>query len=582
MCISISDRIADRRLRQVRAMTPHSPCRALRRVSVFCPLVVGLTAFAICLSAQIQTPNAPQALGKPVRVTGVVTNSLTGAGVPHALVQAFGQSQQSVLTGADGRFELIDLPEGQYSFVPQKPGFFNQQEVSGGPVRMGTVTVREGMGDVPLALIPEGTIDGHVTDEDGEPLENVDIWLLRSIVQEGRRRWEPAGGVTSDASGAYHIGGLSPGLYAIRAQGDQSTEPPRPTGQNFSLVLAATYYPGAPTLDQAAPVKIAAGQQAQIDFAMKRQPAYRISGVVTNPPPEGLGMYLRQGEQSTNLSVVVSRNGAFRTASVSPGIYTLVAQSHNNESPLIAEIQATVSDADVTGVQLILDRPSIVPVQVTLTKTRSSDASSQPTVYPSDGPSAQGSNRRLSSPNESLGQLILRRVPLGGGPSYSVNLHEVHSADDAIVIQNLTPGNYQLTSLIRPSYYLESVRCGDTDLLESQLVVTAGSAPPPIQISVRDDAGMIAMHSVEDGKPAPASILLIPNRGEPREFGFASDASFQVAPGTYKVYAFDTLADLEYLNPDVMREYASGGQEVTVAANGSATVTVEVIHRGAQ
>jgi hypothetical protein len=164
----------------------------------------------------------------------------------------------------------------------------------------------------------------------------------------------------------------------------------------------------------------------------------------------------------------------------------------------------------------------------------------------------------------------------------SANLHEGSQADAPIQFQRVVPGRYELISTVFSPYYIESARCGDAELLDEPLVVSSGSAPPPIQISLRDDTATLSIISVEDGKPVPSYLLLVPARGAASEFGLTSNAAPPVAPGSYKVYAFDTLADLEYANPEAMRQYAGSAQEVTVEANGSATVTVEVTHRSPQ
>jgi hypothetical protein len=531
------------------------------------------------LSKQGQVQLNPQQAGqKRVRVTGTVVNSATGAGVPRALVQAFGPAQQSVLTGADGRFELVDLPEGGYNFQTQKPGFFNPNDIGGATFR--GLIVQDGMAELQLSLLPEAAIDGHVADDEGEPLENVTVQWLTSQVQGGRRRWTPSGFVTTDESGAYHIGGLRPGVYAIHAIGDQST-PPRLTGQAYSMVFGGAYYPGTPTLEQAEPVKLTPGQQAQVDFSMTRHPGYYVSGVVTNPPNAFSVSLLPSGNEVGQMGAQTRRDGFFRTTPVLPGAYQLSAQSHDPQFDGYAELPVMVSDRDVTGVRITLEPAFNVPIQMTLTQTRSHSSSQQGAIN-SGGTVNDGSLTSLVPLVNNLGSAsLLPLQPISGRPS-SVNLHEVRSADDALSLNGVRPGRYQFTYGINPPYYLESARCGDTDLLESPLVVIPGSPPPPIHLSFRDDSAALELRSVEDGKTRLGDILLISSHSESKEFRNVQELQFAVAPGTYKIYSFDNIADLEYMNPDVMREYASGGKEVTVAANATATVSAEVIHRAAQ
>ncbi len=53
-----------------------------------------------------------------------------------------------------------------------------------------------------------------------------------------------------------------------------------------------------------------------------------------------------------------------------------------------------------------------------------------------------------------------------------------------------------------------------------------------------------------------------------------------LAPGEYKVFAFDRLDGLEYSNPDVLSEYASKAAQVSLQPNEKTTVRVDLIPRG--
>jgi hypothetical protein len=52
-----------------------------------------------------------------------------------------------------------------------------------------------------------------------------------------------------------------------------------------------------------------------------------------------------------------------------------------------------------------------------------------------------------------------------------------------------------------------------------------------------------------------------------------------MAPGNYKVYAFDSVKDLEYANPDAMKVYSSLATDVTLEPSGTATTNVTLIKR---
>ena len=80
---------------------------------------------------------------------------------------------------------------------------------------------------------------------------------------------------------------------------------------------------------------------------------------------------------------------------------------------------------------------------------------------------------------------------------------------------------------------------------------------------------------------------MVPNSGWRFPFRlFANDNSEfslqALAPGSYTVLAFDTLRELEYMNPDVLEPFLSLGAHVDVSAGQESTVMVELIMRGSE
>ncbi|MGH9704173.1 MAG: hypothetical protein ACRD4K_12435, partial [Candidatus Acidiferrales bacterium] len=86
------------------------------------------------------------------------------------------------------------------------------------------------------------------------------------------------------------------------------------------------------------------------------------------------------------------------------------------------------------------------------------------------------------------------------------------------------------------------------------------------------------------GQKSPGELLLIPDRspGHPKEFSSGPDGGFSqsgLAPGNYKLLAFDRIDDLDYTNPDALRDYLMKAQSVTLAANQKVSINVELIRR---
>jgi len=53
-----------------------------------------------------------------------------------------------------------------------------------------------------------------------------------------------------------------------------------------------------------------------------------------------------------------------------------------------------------------------------------------------------------------------------------------------------------------------------------------------------------------------------------------------LAPGSYRVVAFDSPQEIDFHTPEGLAKYAGMGATTTVEAGGTANVQVEVIHTG--
>jgi hypothetical protein len=160
----------------------------------------------LLLSAQGQLPtdlNQPRA-GPKHTVTGTVSNGLTGEPIRRALVQLFGQTQMSALTGPDGRFSFEDVPEGTTGFSTQKPGFYKAWLPAGtvcGPLSMDCrVRIKQSDGSstaivagpnldtehLVFQVEPPASISGKVVDEENDPQPNLQVYLFRQSVVGGK------------------------------------------------------------------------------------------------------------------------------------------------------------------------------------------------------------------------------------------------------------------------------------------------------------------------------------------------------------------------------------------------------------
>src|SRR5207302_7190444 len=119
-----------------------------------------------------------------------------------------------VSTEADqsGAFAFKDLEPGSYNLMVERQGFVRQMYgARGGNVFSGTpLTVKAGqeLTDIQFDMTPQSVIAGKVTDEDGEPVAQVQVAATRTAYIRGKKQTIPVGiGMTNDA-GEYRIANL--------------------------------------------------------------------------------------------------------------------------------------------------------------------------------------------------------------------------------------------------------------------------------------------------------------------------------------------------------------------------------------
>ena len=520
---------------------------------------------------------------KRVRLTGVVVNAVTGEGVSKAKVDAFGGENQSVFTGPDGRFEIADVPEGQWHVMARKPGYFSDQEMARGPFQTKTFLVTENSGDITLKLTPAGTITGHVVEEGGEPLEAAEVLAIARGLENGRRMSQPRANTQTDDDGEFTMSGLAPGDYYLRVKPARDATA-RIAGHAFDDVYEGCYYPAAGARDQGAILHVVGGQQTEADFTLPRARGYRISGrVAMQGNSFRVVVYAIRGEDY-DASTTVGQDGRFRLSGLTPGQYAIRALFMDSNQPAFGEELVNVSQADVTNVLLTMQQPEPVPVQIQVVKTKDQRGGQNATAA-GGGVNAQENAQRFP-----LGTISLR--PERGqsfGPQYAqVNPNNL-GVNDAVAIKGAFPGRYRASAQAFPPYYIESMRSGNVDLLDQALTIAQGGAVAPIQITVRDDSANLSVKVVEEGQPASGGVVLVipathPEADDyPRFWGGGNLVQVgPLAPGDYRVYAFDSIENLEYANPEALRAFAGQSQEVTLEPNGQTTVTVEAIQLSKQ
>lgn len=521
-----------------------------------------LAALPSLLAAQ----ESPTSSSCPCTLRGTVINSVTGVPVPGALVQTSSAKQPAMLTDSEGAFHFDGLPAGTLSVSASKPGFLPQN-----PFLPQSTSVAVGP-DAPSAVIkltPGGVLTGRVLDENGEPLENFNIQLVRRA---------PAGGdlyvfnlnskvFSTNDLGIFRVPDLPAGSYFLLVS------PP-----NLQSILSSSggppqihpslYYPGVPDSSAATALKITAGHETQANFTLSAKPAIRLSGTVSGILSGGNVAFSLSGLSQFARALPVNfdqRTGAFQTGWIPPGTYHLNAQSVDSsqsganvvDAQRIAQLTVT-AESTMTGIHLALLPNVIIPLRI----------------------------HGLSHPEESNQIMIYASAKgpgVGGQPLPKRNPQNLREFLRDSYELSLAPGTYRLevTPYMDESYYIDSATLGSANVLGQDFLVDSSSARSTIDIVLRKGAAAFSgTVTAMDASHGAFVCLFPPSSGGRPFFAFADHGgSFKfdhLAPGSYRAAAVDGLIDPDPANQELLKKLSSAAKEFSLAPEQSLSLALEI------
>jgi hypothetical protein len=271
-------------------------------------------------------------------VKGLVTAADTGAPVRGSEVRLTSRGGYTRLatTDGEGRFNLADLPAGEYRLTVSRGGFtslvFGQRRPLETPA---PINLSEGETfTANVALTRGGVIHGRVIDEFGEPMAGTRVQALRSRMVQGQRRYQSMGpGDQTDDTGVFRVYGLPPGDYYVTASAGPVDAVKR---------LPPVYYPGTPSFAEAQAITVAVGAEVSADFQLVPLRHAQVSGLVLNAsgvPVQAMvqltsqlvGMGPTLGGAGSASAFMINADtgpdGRFTIEGVPPGPYMLTANS---------------------------------------------------------------------------------------------------------------------------------------------------------------------------------------------------------------------------------------------------------------
>lgn len=346
---------------------------------VLCLVALGLMSASAV--AQLPPPPRPPPVAAPARDvplatgTAIVRGKVIAAGsekaLAHVEVRAVSGAlrvNKAVLTDANGRYEIADLPAGRFTITTNKTNYvrasYGQQRAlgPGKPIEIANGQVVE---RIDLVLQHTGVIAGRITDEFGDPAPDVQVMPMRYQMINGERRLINAGTFsTANDLGEYRLFGLAPGTYFVSA-----------VLRNFNMgdsadrsAYAPTFYPGTGNMAEAQKLTVAPGQTITgVNLTLQPIQAVRISGVALDIQGRPLiGAYVNVMQRVGMMPMggnggMVKPDGSFSVGGVTPGEYTLRATPPGGGIEEFAALDISVAGGgDITDVQLQLTKASTI------------------------------------------------------------------------------------------------------------------------------------------------------------------------------------------------------------------------------
>ncbi len=232
----------------------------------------------------------------PGRLSGVVSNGITGEAVVNALVEVrtlgpAGPVIATAITDQSGNYVVNSLPPGVYTVVATREGFGTAE--ASDEVNSNQTTLQD------LVLFPgSSNVQGRVTSSEGDPLPDTLIRLVNGV-------GAPVKEVQTDIDGSYLISQFDAGSYSIIA-----------LNPNYESQLREF------TVDP--------DETAAVDFVLEGNPGTIVGTVtdaITGEALTGSVVIASEQEDRPIATVITDETGSYTIFGLEPGTYTVRASA---------------------------------------------------------------------------------------------------------------------------------------------------------------------------------------------------------------------------------------------------------------
>jgi uncharacterized protein (DUF2141 family) len=511
-------------------------------------------------------------------IEGLVTKDPDSQPIKKAVIELIAENQAeagnyTAVTGPDGTFRIENVLPGRYHLFAEHPGLLDSDRHRSTRTdgRIISLTAGQELKDLHMRLQAAAVVRGRVTDEDGDPLPNAEVTVIRQTFTAGHIHWEQAGAERTNDLGEYRVANLAagnvyvscsppPDFKSLIEAGGAGAEMRTGRDKSPPTSYQTTYYPGTSDRSQASPIQLHAGDDFPVNFSLTPSPSLNIRGSVVNLPPRTSATVMLQ---SRDFNLVLNggemhKDGTFVIRNVSPGSYTIMAMVDGSSTPMTARQSLQVGSANVDGVRLAPQAGASVRGQLRLESRGAGKFDPQ--------------------------QLFLMLAPVDNedDTASSMTARETFSnlarvaPDGNFQWVDVPAGNYYVQVVGDPNqdWFVTSATAGGRDVNDSGISVNGGTAA--LDLIISSNGGITDGVVVDsNNQPVPdAVVVAVPEaRMRNRVDRYRKTVSDQsghfslhgIRPGDYTLFAWESVEGEAYYNPDFLKTYEGQGTTLHVS-----------------
>ncbi len=553
-----------------------------------------LGIMAVCLLA-LATQVAAQgdaATKEPAKASlaGSVVKEPSGEPLKKAIIELIAENQEeggnyTATSDQDGHYKIAGIQPGRYRMFVERPGYIevDQKKRRSQGVVLSFAAGQE-LKDQTLHMLAAAILTGRVLDEDGDPMPDVDVTVLRRKFASGGVKLESSGGTQTNDLGEYRIGGLLAGKYYVSASPSPSFQSLVPTQKSADeagapspdTAYVTTYYPNTLDRAQAAAIELHPGDETPVDFSLARIHTARIRGSVAGLAAGAKAVVMLRARDSNAMFMAseVDKEGKFEIAHVAPGLYTVLATTVMADAPQSAARNIQVTDTNIDGLSLAPLAGAAIHGRIHFSDKAKLDAS---VLFVSV--------RRIDGEEEFTDLIPFATDGVATSPTFGRV-----KVDGSFELKDVPAGLYEIEasgdSKGMADNFVESVVTGTKEVTDTGLNVSGGTLG--VDVTLSPGAGVVDGTVANEKKETIANtvVVAVPDpKYRKRQSHYHKATTDQgghftlhgLCPGAYTLYAWEVLEGDEYLDAEFLKQFDSQGTAVTVEKSSHQSVALKVI-----